>query len=312
MSEPCFSGVIPTLNRVDDLKRCLDSLAAQTVPLDEVRVIDNGSTDGTRELLQRNAVEVITEPNVPLSRLFNVGWRATQAEYVAFLNDDSEAVPGWLESVKKTFAEFPDAAAVGGPTIAMREQEIFRTYQMLLRSGWTRWLAHLYNRFIHEGKLLQVGEYSESGAYSIGGSLRECLSAAQPFPVRLLSITNLVIRRSVLERLGGFDEGFRYAHIDGDLFLRMGEAGLVLVFDPHAVVWHYVNPSGLTRSAYVLSRDLAHLYRKHLPPRSPLGWLRFAANVTFVNLFWIYKAVALRRLKPLSGITGFLAGAIGR
>jgi hypothetical protein len=96
------------------------------------------------------------------------------------------------------------------------------------------------------------------------------------------------------------------------LFLRLGEAGHTLIFDPKAVVWHYVNPSGLTRSAYVLGRDLAHLYRKHLPPRSTMGWLRFLANIAFFNLFWVYKAIASRNFDSLSGIRGFVAGTVGR
>jgi GT2 family glycosyltransferase len=228
------------------------------------------------------------------------------------LNDDSEVVPEWLARSEQTFAAFPHAAAVGGPTIAMREQEIYRTYQALAHSRRLEWLARFYNGFIHQGRLFDVGAYSESGAYSIGGSLRECLRQEQPYPVKLLSITNMLIRRSVLEAVGGYDESFRYAHIDGDLFLRLGEAGYILVFDPKVVVWHYVNPTGLTRSAYVLGRDLAHLYRKHLPPHSAMGGLRFVANIAFVNLFWIYKAVTTRQLSALGGISGFVAGALGR
>jgi GT2 family glycosyltransferase len=284
----------------------------QTDKPDEICVIDNGSTDGTLDLLPRYPVKVLSAPNVALSQLFNLGWQSTRAEFIAYLNDDSEVVPEWLEQIDRTFAAFPQAAVVGGPTIAMRDQEIYRTYQALIQRRGLAWLARFYDNFIHEGRLFQVGAYSEGGAYSIGGSLRDCLKQEQPYPVAMLSITNMVIRRSALEAMGGFDETFRYAQIDGDLFLRLGEAGYPLVFSPKAVVWHYVNPTGLTRSAYVLGRDLAHMYRKHLPPHSTMGWLRFIAHVVFLNLFWIYKAVATRRLGALVGIQGFAAGAMGR
>lgn len=312
MNAPRVSVAIPTLNRVDDLRRCLDSLTAQTVKPDEICIIDNGSTDGTLEMLRRYPVKVQCEPGVALSRLFNIGWQSTQAQFVAYLNDDSEVVPEWLERIEQAFAAFPQAAVVGGPTIAMREQEIYHTYQALIRTRWFAWLARFYDSFIHEGRLFDVGAYSESGAYSIGGSLRECMKQEKPYPVRLLSITNMVIRRSALEAVGGFDESFRYAYIDGDLFLRLRKDGYIMIFDPRAVVWHYVNPTGLTRSAYVLGRDLAHLYRKHLPPHSVVGWLRFIANIVFLNLFWIYKAIASRQLEFLSGIRGFVVGATGR
>lgn len=310
MSKPRVVVVIPTLNRVDDLQRCLDSLMAQTIAPDEIRVIDNGSTDGTLELVKRYPVIVTLVPGQLLSRLFNLSWQLVDADFVGYLNDDAAVVPEWLGHILETFATMPQAAVIGGPTIAMRDQEIYRTYQMLIHSRWLAWLARFYDRFIHEGRLFDVGAYSESGAYSIGGSLRECLKHERPYPVTLLSITNMVVRRSVLQALNGFDESFRYAHIDGDLFLRLKEAGYASVFDPKAVAWHYVNPTGLTRSAYVLSRDQAHLYRKHLPPHSAMGWLRFGANVTFFNLFWIYKAIVMRRVENLAGIGGFVAGAI--
>ena len=306
------SVVIPTRNRADDLLRCLDSLMKQNASPDEICIIDNGSTDGTLAMLERYPVRVLCAPGVALSRLFNLGWQSTHAEFVAYLNDDTEVVPEWLGRIEQTFAEFPQAAVVGGPTVAMREQEIYRTYQALIRTRGLAWLARFYDNFIHEGRLFDVGEYSEGGAYSIGGSLRECLKRTQPYPVTLLSITNMVIRRTALEAMGGFDESFHYAHIDGDLFLRLRKAGYILVFDPKAVAWHYVNPTGLTRSAYVLGRDLAHLYRKHPPPHSATGWLRFSANIVFLNLFWIYKALTTRRLGALAGINGFVAGALGR
>ena len=310
MSALKVSVIIPTLNRVNDLQRCLDSLMTQTVKPDEICVFDNGSTDGTLDLLLRYPVKVLSVPSVALSRLFNLGWQSTQAEFVAYLNDDAEVVPEWLERIEQAFDEFPQAAVVGGPTIAMRDQEIYSMYQTLMHSHWFVWLAKFYNSFIHQGQLFDVGAYSESGAYSIGGSLRECLKEENPYPVTLLSITNMVIRQSALKNVGGFDESFRYAHIDGDLFLRLGKAGYILIFNPKAVVWHYVNPTGLTRSAYVLGRDLANLYRKHLPPHSVIGWLRFIVNVAFVNAFWVYKALVLRQPRVLMGIWGFVVGSV--
>lgn len=312
MNDLQVSVVIPTLNRADDLKRCLESLLKQTVTPKEICVLDNGSTDRTLDLVKRYPIRILSEPGVTLSHLFNIGWLSTQTDFVAYLNDDSEVVPEWLERIDQTFVAFPQASVVGGPTIAMRDQEIYSTYQTLMHSRWFAWLARFYNSFIHQGRLFDVGAYSESGAYSIGGSLRECLNEEEPYPVTLLSITNMVIRRSALKALGGFDESFRYAHIDGDLFLRLGEAGHILVFDPKAVVWHYVNPTGLTRSAYVMGKDLAHLYRKHLPPHSVIGWLRFITNIAFFILFWIYKALTTRQLDALGGINGFVAGVLGR
>ena len=99
---PKVCVVIPTYNRASDLKRCLDSLVLQTFRDFEVRVCDDGSTDGSREValsfkavldLHYHWAENFGGPARPR----NVGWQMSDAPYVAFLDSDDWWAPEKLE-----------------------------------------------------------------------------------------------------------------------------------------------------------------------------------------------------------------------
>ncbi|MFQ6085405.1 MAG: glycosyltransferase family 2 protein [Candidatus Bathyarchaeia archaeon] len=302
------SVVIPTYNRCRDLERCLESLRRQTFTDFETVVIDNGSTDGTPNLLTRYPVKVIRDETKNLAHLFNLGWRETTSEVVVYINDDAEAHPDWLENVVKTFESFEDAAVVGGPTIATRNQEILSLHQRATSSKLLGLLAMIYDSVVLEGRLLDIGVLCESGAYSIGGSLALSAELSHPIHVDVLTITNMAVRRQVLASLGGFDENFRFWHIDGDFFVRLKRAGLKAIFNPKVVVWHHVSPVGATRSAYVMARGTAYFLLKSVRPRSTGGWLRYLLNVMYFNFYWLYKVWATNDVGFLRGIPGFVEG----
>jgi GT2 family glycosyltransferase len=117
---PALSIVICTRNRAALLRDCLASLGRQSVPARdfEVIVVDNGSTDATpdrvREFESSLSIRRMDEPRLGLSYARNTGWRAAQADYVAFLDDDAEACDEWASAAIaaiKTLSPAPDAMA---------------------------------------------------------------------------------------------------------------------------------------------------------------------------------------------------------
>lgn len=278
----------------------------------EIIVIDNGSTDGTLELLEKYQAKVIKNDTKNLSYLFNLGWHNAQGDIIVYLNDDAEVEKQWLEIIIDTFKRFEKAGTVGGPTVATNTQQIPRLYKQAQETKF-RFFSRIYEAVVLENRLFDVGVFCKSGAYSIGGGLPYSTSLKHPILVDFLSFTGAAVKMPIIQEIGGFDENFYWGHLDLDFFIRVKNAGYDLVFNPRAVVWHHTNPGGLTRSAYYLGRDLAVLYMKHVHPESLGVWLRFMLNVISFNAFWVYKSISSRDAKYLSGIRGFIHGVcIGR
>ena len=99
---PLISVIIPNWNGAAHLPTCLDSLRRQTYPHFEVIVVDNGSTDNSLQLLERDYPEVKVVA-LPENRGFaggvNAGIRQARGEIIAVFNNDAQADPRWLEEL---------------------------------------------------------------------------------------------------------------------------------------------------------------------------------------------------------------------
>lgn len=117
---PEISVVICTHNRAQLLAKAIESVLDQQVPPDryEIIVVDNASGDRTREVVQRfletGLVRYVFEPRQGISHARNAGWRHARAPYVAYLDDDAIALPGWIAAIGEAFRDWPGAAVVGG------------------------------------------------------------------------------------------------------------------------------------------------------------------------------------------------------
>lgn len=126
---PRISVIVGTYNRAVMLGRLLGSLLAQTLPADqyEVIVVDNGSTDGTRNVVDEymhsnNTVRYVYEPELGVSRARNRGVKEARADVVAFIDDDAKASKDWLEVAVRCFVQIiPMPLAIGGPILPLYE-----------------------------------------------------------------------------------------------------------------------------------------------------------------------------------------------
>src|SRR4051794_7301273 len=123
MDLPAVSVVVPTRGRAGYLGVTLDSLQSQDPAIPhEVLVVDDGSTDGTRELLERREVPHLRlDPPRGLNAARNTGVEATKGDLVAFLDDDVDVRDGWLRALVEGAERPPDADAFGGPIRARLE-----------------------------------------------------------------------------------------------------------------------------------------------------------------------------------------------
>lgn len=104
-------ALIPTYNRADYLGDCVRSLLAQTRPPEQICVINDGSTDGTDDVVRAFGpkVELLTKENGGKSSALNLGLQHCRAEYVWICDDDDLAAPDGLEALRHALDTHPDA-----------------------------------------------------------------------------------------------------------------------------------------------------------------------------------------------------------
>lgn len=112
------SVVVPVFNAEDTIEALLDSLLAQTRPIEEIVLVDDGSSDSSRRLIEsylpkHGQIRYVHQRNQGCAGARNAGWRAASGEICVFTDDDCLPEKNWLEEMLKPFAD-PGVKAVGG------------------------------------------------------------------------------------------------------------------------------------------------------------------------------------------------------
>lgn len=257
MVSPQISAIICTHNRDAYLGAAIDSLLAQTRVDFEVLVVDNASTDRTRQVVEQRlghpALKYLYEPALGLSVARNTGATHAQAPILAYLDDDAVATPQWLQVLVTAFQQTEKLAIAGGKVT------------LLWPPGMTepRWLAPAL-----AGNL---------GFYDLGEA--PMLITDPRLTPRGL---NYSVRREFLEQVGGFD--LKLGRIGKNLLsneeLQMTEKALErgwqVAYLPEALVAHHVAPERL-RQQWFFQRSwwqgISECYREQLADRAGPGQL---------------------------------------
>ena len=210
------SVIVVNWNRRDLLRACLKSLGNQTEKAFDVIVVDNGSGDGSAEMVEQEypGVRLIgNRENRGFCAANNQGIQASRAEFVALLNNDAEAEPGWLAALLGAFEGRPDCGMAASKILVHEDPtRIDKAGHLIYPDG--------QNRGRGSGEA-DRGQYDR-----FGETLWPDGCAA-------------MYRKEMLEAIGGFDEDlFAYAD-DAELGLRARIAGWSCVYTPHAVVRHH-------------------------------------------------------------------------
>ena len=209
--------VVVNLDGAEFLPDCLDSLAAQEYPhaLVTVVVVDNGSTDGSVDLLQTRYPWVTVLPqeeNIGFAPAVNVGARAATGECLVFLNNDARADPRFLAELTGAYAPDDGVAAVGARIVSWDGLELD----------------------FFEGATGLDGMGSQIGY----GSPAHLTDAAGERDLLFACGGAMLIGRDTYLEIGGFDDRFFAYFEDVDLGWRMQVEGLRVVAAPEAVAYH--------------------------------------------------------------------------
>jgi len=200
---PKVSVVVAGYNGDRTLKACLDALDRLNYPDCEVILVDDGSTDTTRQIaLTHSKVRYFRhEKNLGLSVARNTGIAAATGEIVAFTDADCRVDEDWLYYLVGALLA-GDFAGMGGPNLLPPEDSLVAAAVMASPGG----PAHVM--------------LTDRQAEHIPGC-------------------NMAFYRKALAQIGGFDPTFYQAGDDVDLCWRLQQAGLKIGFSPAAFVWHH-------------------------------------------------------------------------
>ena len=262
--------VIVNYNTCDDLRRCLLSLEEKLGRLPAV-VVDNGSTDGSREMVRGEFpwVRLAENPGNPgYASACNLGIRTAREPYVFILNSDVEFVQGGLEEVVSYLDEHPGVAALG-PLVLNGDGSL----QMSCRR-FPSMLENVVHGFL--GELWPDNPFTRS--YQMKDLDRE-----EPCEVDWVSGAAMLLRREAALDVGGFDEAYFMYVEDVDLCWRLRRAGYGVVFHPAFRLVHHIGRTSSqqsTRMLYEHHRSMFIFFRRRYP-----GWRgRLLAPVVLTGL----------------------------
>jgi GT2 family glycosyltransferase len=262
------SVVVVSYNVGSYLAQSLDAVGRSEDATLELIVVDNASSDGSADLVASRfpAVRLIrSERNIGFGAASNLGIAEAEGEFVLFLNPDVAVDPRCLSALAGFLRLHPESGAVGPkllrpdgrPDLAARRAFPTPTVAFFRVTGLSRRFARsrALNRY-------NLGYLSEDEVHEIDAGTAACL----------------MVRRSALDQIGGFDTDFFMYGEDLDLCLRLKERGWKIFYVPSAVAIHEKGASSRQATSAMLwefHRAMAIFHRKHYAPRlpAPLNWL---------------------------------------
>ncbi|NTV40924.1 MAG: glycosyltransferase family 2 protein [Candidatus Moranbacteria bacterium] len=195
-----LSIVIPAYNEEKYIARCLQSVVSQVESLGsrydiEIIVVNNASVDRTVEIVKEFAgVSIVTENERGLTKARQAGFAASTGDLIANVDADTKLSDGWIEKIFTEFEKNEKLVALSGPFIYTHTSKL----SAFLVAFWYRvgQFTHFINQYIlKKGAMLQGG--------------------------------NFILRRSALEKIGGYDTSIDFWGEDTDIARRISKVGRV-------------------------------------------------------------------------------------
>jgi O-antigen biosynthesis protein len=225
VGEPKVSIIMPTKDHAHLLKSCIESIERLTTYRNyEILIIDNDSTEpATLEYLTKTPHRVIPfREEYNYSRINNLGVSQSKGEYVLLLNDDTEVISGeWLEAMLE-HAQRPEVGAVGAKLIYPDGRVQHAGVVTGVGHSWMRGVATHAYQFYPSDAPGHMGTLATTTNYNV------------------VTAACTLLRRLVFDEVGGFnEEDLPILYNDVDLCLRIRERGYLVVYTPHAELYHH-------------------------------------------------------------------------
>jgi len=301
MAAPLVSVVVPTYNRVQCLDHAIESVLGQTYPEVEVIVVDDGSTDDTPVAITRWAdnprVRYIRQENRGVSSARNTGFANSRGAYVALLDSDDVWEPWKLDLQVAAMERFPDVGMTWTDMDAIDSagRLVHREYLRKMYSVWNEvTLEELFTQAVPLAGIAPALAEKVTGKTFYSGDVFSTMVLGN-----IVHTSTVVLRRSRLDQVGGFDEAFRYGGEDYDYHLRTCKLGPVGFLDLVTIKYTVGNLDALSNNGLELAEGFLMTLTRTLQqdraqihlPESRINWALADAHG------WLGKEL-LQRGKP--------------
>jgi len=220
-----ISSIIPTYNRAEFLTRAIESILNQTYNIDEIIVVDDGSTDNTKEILRKyKNIKIIKTQNLGVSHARNSGIKNAKNEWVSFLDSDDT----WMKD-------------------KIEKQIHFHTNNPKIL------ISHTHEKWIRNNKSIK---YPTSLKKPNGNCFLDNISKCK------IATSSVMMHKSIFENIGYFDENMSVCE-DYDIFLKISlkyEIGLL----EDELITKYAGHDQLSTSIFAIDRFHIHSLLKFL------------------------------------------------
>ncbi len=244
------SVVVPTHNRARIVGAAIESVLAQSYQNVEVIVVDDGSTDDTRSVVERYGprVRYLYQTNGGVSSARNLGFANARGEFIALLDSDDEFLPWKLEAQVRLLQAHPDVGMVWtdmtavSPDGRVLEQRHLRTF----------YDAHALARIeqVLEATRALEGIWAEAPADVATAPTYKGDLFSSMLLGNLVHTSTVVLRRDRLRVVGGFDTSLRHSGEDYEFHLRTCSHGVVAFIDAPTLLYRVGAGDQLTAPAY--------------------------------------------------------------
>lgn len=212
-----ISVIIPTFNRIDLLKRAIDSVLNQSIKPYDIIVVDDGSTDDTSEMIQQKykSINLIQQKNSGVSAARNNGIKNAQGDWIALLDSDDEWKKNKLEEQVNKLTDNP-------------KYDFCHTNEIWIRNG------------------IRVNQKKRHKKYG-GFIFDKCLDICR------ISPSSVLFNKNILNHVGWFDEKLPVCE-DYDLWLRITADYEILFIDKPLIVKYGGHNDQLSNSVEAIER----------------------------------------------------------
>ena len=314
---------IPTSNRIDALKKCLDSLNSQTSKDFKVFLVGLKKDKEVGKLVAKFKdlnIDYFLQKKRGIIGAANEALKKAKGEIFIRTDDDVILGKDWFKNIVEPYRADKKIGGVTGPTIMNKRGIESRDLTSFLNNFkkrqnlFSKLLNLIYYRYIYEGKIKEVSLFLKSGAFTLGSNFPDCLKIKKIIEVDNLEACNWSCREKLLKSLGGFDEIYLKGLGDcseADIPFKIKKLGYKIVFNPKAKLEHHVEIGSVQKArpaSFYRIQNFIIFYHRHFPIKSPDQLSRFMVNLVMQNGYYFYRFLTTGNFNQLGAIPGTMVG----